>query len=219
MLRATAPGRHEPHSSIRGPSRRAQDPTCRVSQGGPGYGLTMTDQPLETVLASFYSRGATTYGGETVTVTDHSLQTAGLADMAGKSESLIAACLLHDVGWLLSTGADGHENRGSDFLSRYFGPAVSEPVRLHVTAKRYLCTVDPSYEATLSSASRRTLGSQGGLLHPDGVAAFTGESYAEDALALRRYDDTAKIPGAPTPTLESFAPLLVSLFTDRRHAD
>jgi gamma-butyrobetaine dioxygenase len=173
----------------------------------------MTARALDQILAPLRSQGYSVYGGDPVSVTDHSLQTAALAERGGCSDSLIAACLLHDIGWLLRAGRDDHESRGSNFISAYLGPAVSEPVRLHVTAKRYLCTVDSSYEATLSSASRRTLQSQEGLLEPDEVAGFVGERYAADALVLRRYDDTAKVPGTPTPTLESFSALLYDLLT------
>jgi MFS transporter, DHA2 family, multidrug resistance protein len=46
---------------------------------------------------------------------------------------------------------------GQEWLARLFGAAVTEPVRLHVAAKRYLTATDPGYFATLSAGSVRDL--------------------------------------------------------------
>jgi gamma-butyrobetaine dioxygenase len=145
-------------------------------------------------------------------VTEHSLQAAAAAEAEGRPPTLVVAALLHDVGWLLHTGPRPHEERGAAFLARQgFGPEVTEPVRLHVQAKRYLCTIDPDYRSRLSPESRRTLGPQGGLLDEEAREAFATHPFSADALALRRYDDQAKVPGAATPDLEHFARLLDAL--------
>ena len=51
----------------------------------------------------------------------------------------------------MTTWGAGHDNRhgvrGAAWLAQWFPPAVTEPVRLHVAAKRYLCAVEPSYFA------------------------------------------------------------------------
>ena len=81
------------------------------------------------------------------------------------------AALLHDVGHLLhdlpddapDDGIDDvHEQLGDHWLKKFFVPAVCDPVRLHVDAKRYLCAVEPDYLATLSPPSLHSLRLQGG---------------------------------------------------------
>jgi gamma-butyrobetaine dioxygenase len=141
-------------------------------------------------------------------VTDHSLQTAAAAERDAASSALIVASLFHDIGWVLKGEPRPHEVRGSIFLATFFGAVVNEPVRLHVMAKRYLCTVDEDYESTLSEASRQTLRLQGGKLDDDGLASFNAEAHAQDAILLRRYDDRAKVPQAETPDLAHFVPLI-----------
>ena len=117
---------------------------------------------IDKIEELFKNKGASLYGGEAVTQEQHALQAAQLAEESGASPSIIAAALLHDVGHLLHNlpddapdeGVDDvHEALGDRFLRRWFGPDVSEPVRMHVDAKRYLCAVDPSYLGTLSPPS------------------------------------------------------------------
>jgi gamma-butyrobetaine dioxygenase len=149
----------------------------------------------------FDGPGTDAYLGEDVTQAEHMLQTAALAERDGASSELVVAALLHDVGHFTGplTGDDlmgGTDNRHShvaaDWLARWFGPAVTEPIRLHVAAKRYLCAVDPDYLAVLSPASTYTLEVQGGPMNDDEVRAFEAGPYAADAVRLRRWDDAAK---------------------------
>jgi predicted HD phosphohydrolase len=114
--------------------------------------------------------------------------------------------LLHDLSEDCAHSGidDAHEVRGANWLDRHFGPAVAEPVRLHVAAKRFLCATDPTYTDLLSEASLRSLKLQGGPFTPDEAAQFRTQPYAEAAVALRRFDEQAKVPGLPTPTLEHF---------------
>lgn len=168
---------------------------------------------VDQVLAPLRARGREAYLGEPVTVTEHSLQAAGAAQADGAPAAVVVAALLHDIGWLLHAGPRPHEARGADFLAGYFGPDVTEPVRLHVAAKRYLCTIDPGYRQQLSAESRRTLGRQGGLLDEEAREAFAAHHYAHDALRLRRYDDGAKVPGSATLDLDGYVPLVASLLT------
>ena len=153
--------------------------------------------------------GGQDYLGEAVTVAAHSLQAGGIALRAGAPDALVAAALLHDVGHFVET--EHHDDSGARWLTDWFGPEVTEPVRLHVLAKRYLCTVEPSYYDLLSPASIHTLGLQGGLMSADEVAAFEANPYHRDAVAVRRWDDEAKDPGAPTPDYEEFVPILARL--------
>jgi gamma-butyrobetaine dioxygenase len=101
-----------------------------------------------------------------------------------------------------------HDDTGADWLAQWFGPDVCEPVRLHVDAKRYLCAVDPAYRDQLSPASVYTMSVQGGPMSADEARAFESSRYARDAVAVRRWDDRAKDPAAPTRAFDEFRPLL-----------
>jgi gamma-butyrobetaine dioxygenase len=89
-------------------------------------------------------------------------------------------------------------------LARWFGPEVTEPVRLHVAAKRYLCAVEPGYLAALSPASVHSLGLQGGPMTDAEARAFESNPYYRDAVRLRRWDDEAKVVGLAVPGIEHY---------------
>jgi [1-hydroxy-2-(trimethylamino)ethyl]phosphonate dioxygenase len=172
---------------------------------------------IDRILAVFREKGQGTYFGEAVTETEHALQCAHLAEQSQAGLELIAAAFLHDVGHLLhglaediaTHGVDGqHEEGGAAWLKRYFGPAVVDPVRLHVAAKRYLCAVEPDYCATLSAASQLSLRLQGGTFSPDEVRRFEQEPWFRSAVAVRRWDDAAKVAGLAVPELEHYRPYL-----------
>jgi len=101
-----------------------------------------------------------------------------------------------------------HEEAGAAWLEEHFVPRVTEPLRLHVLAKRYLCAVEPSYLAALSPASALSLGLQGGPCTADEVAAFERNPFADEAVRLRRWDDVGKIEGLVTPPLSHYRPAL-----------
>ena len=88
---------------------------------------------------------------------------------------------------------------------------MTEPVRLHVAAKRYLCATEPGYLGLLSAEPVRTLVWQGGPMKPDERAAFEALPHARDAVAVRRWDDAAKDPAVAPPGFAHFAPLLAAL--------
>jgi [1-hydroxy-2-(trimethylamino)ethyl]phosphonate dioxygenase len=169
------------------------------------------------IIALYRRRGDAMYGGEAVTQTQHALQTAHLAEADGSPSTLIAAALLHDVGHLVhdlpenaaDLGVDDeHEALGAQWLAAYFGPAVTEPGKLHVAAKRYLCAVDANYLGRLSPASVQSLALQGGPMTVAEARAFEAMPYAAEALKLRRWDDEAKIPGWVVPDLDHYRPHL-----------
>ena len=62
----------------------------------------MTDLNRDTIvpfLAEIFAKGASNeYLGEPVTIGEHMLQSAELAEQAGASDEVVAAALLHDVG-------------------------------------------------------------------------------------------------------------------------
>ncbi|MBM3489755.1 MAG: HD domain-containing protein [Alphaproteobacteria bacterium] len=174
---------------------------------------------VDAIIQIMARGGARDYGGERISQLAHGLQCAQLAERQGATPSLIVAALLHDIGHLLNAdewaafqrGEDArHEERGADFLARHFGPEVSEPVRLHVAAKRYLTAVEPGYHDGLSPVSGRTLQLQGGPFSPAEAAAFAGAAHAQAAIAVRRWDEQGKDPAAPTPDLRHFAPYLLT---------
>lgn len=171
---------------------------------------------IDTIFDNIRLYGHRDYG-ENVSMTEHMLQAAYFAEQEGSSATLVAAAVLHDYGHLIhgldediaDHGIDGlHEEVGAEFLEQYFVPAVTEPIRLHVAAKRYLCAVDPSYFSTLSPASVQSLELQGGPFNEDEISAFEAAPYYEDALQLRRYDDMGKVVGMETPDLEHYRPYL-----------
>jgi gamma-butyrobetaine dioxygenase len=178
------------------------------------------EDPVGAIAALFASEGLAGYLGEDVTQAVHMLQTAALAERDGAADALIAAALLHDVGHFTGTvtgqdlmqGTDNrHSEQGAAWLARWFGPEVTEPVRLHVDAKRYLCATEPGYLELLSPASVYTLGVQGGPMQGDELARFRASPYAADACRVRRWDDAAKDPAAPVPALRHFQPLVRKL--------
>lgn len=166
------------------------------------------------VLDLFRIHGTSRYGGEAVSQLEHALQAATFAEREGASAELIAAALLHDIGHLLhhlpadapDRGVDDqHEELGARWLDRHFGPAVCDPVHLHVAAKRYLCTVDHAYLQLLSAPSIQSLRLQGGPMTSNELMAFELQPHYLDAVKLRKWDDAAKVVNMPTPNLNHFA--------------
>lgn len=168
---------------------------------------------VEEIRHLFSDKGNAMYAGEPVTQTEHALQAAHAAEQAGETPELIVAALLHDIGHLLhqhdencaTQGIDDrHETIGAQWLVRYFPPEVTEPIRLHVNAKRYRCATDQHYHSQLSPASVLSLQLQGGPFAPREVELFENNPWSESALRLRSWDEAAKIPGEKTPKLDNF---------------
>jgi gamma-butyrobetaine dioxygenase len=177
--------------------------------------------PVDEIGELFAGEGAQDYLGEPVSVAVHMRQAGTLAEAAGAPPEQVAAALLHDVGHILGgtvSGRElmaGHDNRhgdaGAAWLAQWFGPEVTEPVRLHVAAKRYLCAVEPGYFGKLSQASVYTLSVQGGPMDQAEVAAFEALPAAAAAVAVRRWDEEAKDPTANTARFDHFRELLTRL--------
>lgn len=172
---------------------------------------------LQDIARLYRERGGVAYAGEAVSQTEHALQCAWRAEQAGASDELIAAALLHDLGHLLviehSTLTrspthleidDRHQLIALPLLRGVFGPAVLEPIRLHVDAKRYLCATRPDYAARLSADSQRSLALQGGVYDDVQARRFAAQPWAADAVQLRLWDDAAKVAGLETPPLAHF---------------
>jgi [1-hydroxy-2-(trimethylamino)ethyl]phosphonate dioxygenase len=167
------------------------------------------------IASLFATYGDETYG-EGVTIAEHSLQTAALARAEGADDGLCVAALLHDVGHFLEErddrfGYHKHDRSGGAWLADRFPAAVSEPVGLHVAAKRYLCATEPAYATILSEASQHSLRKQGGAMSATEATAFAARAFAMDAVRLRRWDDRGKVTGIEVPPLESYRPAIERL--------
>jgi phosphonate degradation associated HDIG domain protein len=168
-------------------------------------------------LALFARRGADTYFGERVSISEHMRQAAHFAQQEDAPAALVLAALLHDIGHLLEDVPDSlsdwttdahHEEVGSRWLAERFASEVADPVRLHVAAKRYLCATEPAYFARLSEASVHTLSLQGGPMSTDEVAAFERQRFFREAIRVRRWDDQGKVVGLATPPLDHHRSLI-----------
>ncbi len=179
-------------------------------------GATSVDE----VLALYERYGARHYD-EALSQLAHAEQTAALAREAGASDAVVAAALLHDVGHLLEVAERAgprdrtvdhrHEAVGAAWLAPLLGASVTAPIALHVRAKRYLCAVDPSYADVLSPGSVASLERQGGPLDAAEAAAFERNTGWDAAVALRRWDDQAKVLDLDVPPIGSYGPLLEAL--------
>jgi gamma-butyrobetaine dioxygenase len=176
---------------------------------------------LDRLIELYDSDEALTPYDEVVTELEHALQSAALAQQDEADDRLIAAALLHDIGHLILrdnkpidealTVDHRHDRAGADFLEAVFGPSVADPVRLHVSAKRYLCAVDEEYLGLLSASSIRSLSVQGGPMTEDEVARFEQLPGCEQAVQVRRWDDQAKVAGLDVASFGSWVPMLKTL--------
>jgi [1-hydroxy-2-(trimethylamino)ethyl]phosphonate dioxygenase len=165
---------------------------------------------VDEICDLFATKGHAAYVGEPVSQLEHALQAAYHAEQAGASDALVVAALLHDIGHLVHKlpedaadhGIDTrHEKLGQAWLNRYCQAEVTEPVRLHVSAKRYLCATDAEYLGQLSPASVQSLRLQGGPFSAEEIRQFEANPWYREAVALRRWDDLAKVPAMDVPPL------------------
>lgn len=189
------------------------------------YSDCTSDTVIPFLARLFTDQGGQEYLGEPVTMAEHMLQAAQLAEDEQADDSLVAAALLHDVGHFTTphghyrpddTEDRYHEDAGADFLEAFFPPVVVTAARLHVDAKRYLTATDDDYAAGLSEASLHSLKLQGGPMSEAEQRDFMARPFASEALRVRRWDDLAKIPGTPTRQFNDYIPMLEQLV--RSHA-
>ena len=170
-------------------------------------------QKIDTLFSYMEKRGQSFYD-EVVTQLEHALQCAALAKQQDASPTLVTGALLHDIGHIILDEHSAreafldtdlsHEEVGAQYLEPFFPEAVTTPIRLHVPAKRYLCTTDASYHDGLSEASKRSLKVQGGVMSDEEREAFEQIPHFRDALTLRRWDDLAKVKGLEIAGLETY---------------
>jgi phosphonate degradation associated HDIG domain protein len=177
--------------------------------------MSQTTHILAEIQRLLEQKASGRYGLTLINQQQHALQGAWLAEREGKGDALIVAALLHDIGHMVhdlgespaDAGIDDrHEELGHAWLQAHFGPQVTEPVRLHVAAKRYLCAVESDYFAKLSPDSVKSLALQGGPMSAEEVVAFEALPQHREAVQLRRYDEQAKVKGLETPPVAHFMP-------------
>ena len=178
----------------------------------------LTQDTIVEFLGGIFERcGDEEYLGEPVTMGQHMLQGATLAENAGLSEEIIVAALLHDIGHFTSefgtftmddTADRHHEDAGAEVLAGFFPTIVTDCVRYHVAAKRYLCATKPEYFNRLSVASIHSLNLQGGPMSSDEVAEFEQNPNLSDIIKVRYLDEAGKDPDMETPDYWHFAPMV-----------
>ncbi len=178
----------------------------------------LTPDTIVPFLADIFERrGGEEYLGEPVTMAEHMLQGATMAERSGAEEEIVVAALLHDIGHFTSefgmfTMDDAedrlHEEAGAAVLERFFPVLVTDCVRYHVAAKRYLCATKPEYFGRLSEASVHSLNLQGGPMSTEEVAAFERNPNSREIVQVRYLDDAGKHPDMQTPGFAHFAPMV-----------
>lgn len=183
----------------------------------PWRRIACPEQVADAIIDLYRQMGQRTYD-EAITQTSHAAQCAVLAMKSGAASTTIVAALLHDIGHLLEPDDSTirheedlrHEYLGARFLSNWYPTAVTEPIRHHVAAKRYLCAVEPAYFDGLSPASQHSLSLQGGPFSPNEVAEFESHEEYETAVLLRRWDDEAKDPRLHYDHIDDYRDLLTA---------
>jgi phosphonate degradation associated HDIG domain protein len=179
---------------------------------------TLTKDTIVAFLGDIFDRcGDEEYLGEPVTMAQHMLQGATMAEQQGLGDEVVVAALLHDIGHFTSefgsftmhdTKDRFHENAGAEVLAPFFPALVIDCVRHHVAAKRYLCATRPSYFDRLSEASIHSLNLQGGPMSHDDVIAFEQNPNLPKIIQVRYLDEAGKNPDMQTPDFAHFAPVV-----------
>jgi predicted HD phosphohydrolase len=146
---------------------------------------------------------------------DHALQTAAvLRRRVPDDVELAVAGLVHDIGHLLpGVGDASHAGAGAAAVREALGERVAGLVGLHVEAKRYLVARLAAYGEALAADSVASLAVQGGPMSSDEQTAFERSPYADDALTLRRADESGKVDGLVVAGLGDWMALVRRLST------
>ena len=165
-----------------------------------------------------FSNNKSLYIGEDLTMSEHMIQTAMIAERNKCSDDLICSSLLHDYGHfvtenpnqLVSDKVDGrHEIVGANYLKNFFHHKIIEPILLHVDAKKYLSR-NKEYFNSLSDASKISLKLQGGVMNDLDAKKFEQNKNYENAIKLRRFNEGAKQKNIKIKKIEDYKVLLSS---------
>ena len=174
-------------------------------------------QIIEKIISNF-TKNKSLYIGEKVTMSEHMIQTAMLAEKAKCNDDLICSCLLHDYGHfilenpdeLVKLDIDGeHEAIGYEYLKSFFKKEIIEPIKYHVEAKRYLAK-NKKYFDLLSQASKTSLKLQGGVLNDEESIKFEAQKYFQPSILLRKFDEEAKKTNIKMKSIYDYQNLLTS---------
>ena len=177
------------------------------------------DKFADLLFGFIEEEGKTPYD-ESVSQLQHALQTASLARTEDGRRHIVIASLLHDIGHLLIDENDSkndflkkdlnHENIASNFLKDFFSEKITESIRLHVVAKRYLCSIDNSYYERLAKSSKKSFVVQGGALEKKEIIELENNIYFKDAIQLRKWDDRAKVSLKEVEELDTYKEMIVA---------
>ncbi len=169
-------------------------------------------------IISNFINNKSLYIGEKVTISEHMIQSAMIAEKAKSPNSLICSCLLHDYGHfiledpddLVRKKVDGkHEYIGYEYLKKFFKREVVEPIKYHVLAKRYLAR-NKKYFNSLSDASKTSLKLQGGVLNIKESKEFKKKDFFKHSIKLRKFDEVAKKTNIQIKSIVDYKELLSS---------
>ena len=154
---------------------------------------------IDKIISNFINNKSL-YIGEKVTISEHMIQTAMIAENAKSSNNLVCSCLLHDYGHFILENPDElvrkkidgkHEDIGYEYLKKFFKKEVVEPIKYHVLAKKYLSR-EKKYFNLLSEASKLSLKLQGGVLNKKESKEFEKKDFFKNSIKLRKFDEVAK---------------------------
>ncbi|KIC22421.1 (R)-1-hydroxy-2-trimethylaminoethylphosphonate oxygenase [Leisingera sp. ANG-Vp] len=183
----------------------------------PDFSKLTQDNIVAFIGDIFDRRGDEEYLGEPVTMTEHMLQGATIAEQNNQPEEIIVGALLHDIGHFTSefgtfsmddTEDRFHEEAGAEVLEQFFPSVITDCVRYHVAAKRYLCATKPEYFDRLSEASIHSLNLQGGPMNAEEVAEMEKNPNLKQIIAVRYLDEAGKRADMETPDYWHFAPMV-----------
>ena len=167
-------------------------------------------------IVSNFKNNNSLYIGENVTIAEHMIQSAMMAEKSKSNNNLVCACLLHDYGHFILDNPDElvrkkqdgkHEEIGYEYLKKFFKKEIVEPIKHHVIAKRYLAR-DKKYFDRLSEASLVSLELQGGILDTKEAKLFENQEFFKEAIVLRKFDEAAKKVGVKIKDIIQYKDLL-----------
>ena len=172
---------------------------------------------IDKIISNFINNKSL-YIGENITISEHMIQSAMIAEKAKSPKNLVCSCLLHDYGHfiledpnkLVRKKIDGkHEDIGYEYLKKFFKKEVVEPIKYHVLAKRYLARKE-KYFNSLSDASKTSLKLQGGVLSAKESKEFKKREFFKHSVKLRKFDEVAKRTDIKMKSIIEYKDLLSS---------
>ncbi len=180
----------------------------------------MKIEEAEAITAKIFDlykkHGSNEYLGEDVSEEEHMIQCAMLAEEAGYPNEVILGALFHDIGHLVGIeenldqmgqgiGTKSHDVIGAEFIEKLsFPETLSQLVRHHVNAKRYLVKRRADYHDKLSNASKQTLIQQGGPMGEEEACEFEKLKNFKAIIHLREWDDQGKVEGREIEPIEKY---------------